>query len=199
MSSTDQIDALWYLLLLVLPLSALIARRLPLGATIRMALMWVAIFAVGLVLATLWTRNRGYVDGFLVDAGLSSSVVTGSTVELARGEGGHFWADVTINGVSRRMLVDTGATNTTISRATARAVGATVDDSFGVLIDTANGQAIEHRATLDTLELGSIHAKDVAVLVSESDGTDLLGIDFLAQLKGWRAEGNRLVLEPHER
>lgn len=196
MTNGDQMSALWYLLLLILPLSALIARGVPLGQTMRMALIWIGIFAAGLILATFWTRNRGYVDGFLVDAGLSSNVVTGSTVELARGEGGHFWADVVLNGVSRRMLVDTGATSTTISRTTAKAVGASVDEGLGVLVDTANGQALAHRATLGSLQLGSIRAKDFPVLVSDTDGTDLLGIDFLSQLKSWRAEGNRLILVP---
>ncbi len=196
MTNGDQMSALWYLLLLILPLSALIARGIPIGQTMRMALIWIGIFAAGLIIATFWTRNRSYIDGFLVDAGLSSNVVTGSTVELARGEGGHFWADVVLNGVSRRMLVDTGATSTTISRTTAKAVGATVDEGFGVLVDTANGQALAHRATLGSLQLGSIRAKDLPVLVSDTDGTDLLGIDFLSQLKSWRAEGNRLILVP---
>uniref|UniRef100_UPI0035CA4A84 hypothetical protein n=1 Tax=uncultured Sphingomonas sp. TaxID=158754 RepID=UPI0035CA4A84 len=41
-------------LLLILPVSALVARRLPLGATLKMALAWVAIFGIALVLVALW-------------------------------------------------------------------------------------------------------------------------------------------------
>lgn len=198
MTNGDQMSALWYLLLLILPLSALIARGIPLGQTLRMALIWVGIFAAALILATFWTRNRSYVDGFLVDAGLRNNLVTGSTVEIPRGETGHFTANVLLNGVNTRMLVDTGATSTTISRTTAKAVGATIDDGLGVMLDTANGRTIAHRATLASLQLGSIRAKDVPVLVIDSEGADLLGVDFLAQLKGWRAEGNRLILEPRK-
>jgi len=196
MSSGDQMSALWYLLLLILPLSALIARGVPIGQTLRMALIWLGIFAGALILATFWTRNRSYVDGFLVDAGLRGNLVTGSTVEIPRGQDGHYRAEVVLNGVAMRMLIDTGASDTTISRATAKAIGATIDESFGVIVETANGQAIEHRATLATLELGAIHAKNVPVLVSDTEGTDLLGVDFLGQLESWRAEGNRLVLVP---
>ena len=54
---SDQVgDALIYALLLILPLSALAARRLPLGTTVRYALAWVAIFAVMFLLVLLYQR-----------------------------------------------------------------------------------------------------------------------------------------------
>lgn len=199
MNDDSQFSALFYLLVLILPLSALFARRLPLGQVARMALMWLGIFAAGLILATLWTRNRGYVDGFLADAGLTSSIVTGSTVEIPRGEGGHFWAEVSINGITKRMLIDTGATNTSITRDTAKQAGIEVDDNFGVMVSTANGTVVNQRATIARLSLASITARDMPVLVGDNLGDDLLGIDFLNQLKSWRAEGNRLILEPRKR
>lgn len=198
MNGPDGMTLVSYALLLVLPVAALAARRIPLGQAMRMALMWFGIFAIGLILATLWTRNRNYVNGFLVDAGLSRHVVTGSTVEIPSGEGGHFYADVLLNGVHRRMLIDTGATQTTLSRATARAVGISSGGDMGVLVSTANGTVLNHRAMLDTLDLGSIHATALPILVNDSDGVDLLGIDFLARLKSWRSEGNRLILEPYQ-
>ena len=61
MNGDQQMSVIWYLLVLLLPLAALFARRIPIGHVMRMALMWVGIFAVGLILATLWTRNRGAV------------------------------------------------------------------------------------------------------------------------------------------
>ncbi len=198
MSEDNALSAIMLSLFLILPLSALVVRRIPMAQTARMALAWLGIFAVGLILATLWVRNRDYVDGFLADAGFSRALVTGSTVEIPRGEGGHFYADVMLNGVSRRMLIDTGATQTAISRSTARAVGVAVDEGFGVLVNTANGTVLNHRGRLATLQLGSITATDMPILVSDTEGTDLLGIDFLSQLKSWRAEGNRLVLEPRQ-
>ena len=39
-------------LMLLLPLSALIARRPPLGATLKMILAWVAIFALAMMVAS---------------------------------------------------------------------------------------------------------------------------------------------------
>jgi hypothetical protein len=47
-------------LLLILPISALAARRLPLGAIVKMALMWVAIFAVLIAVVMLWQQGVGH-------------------------------------------------------------------------------------------------------------------------------------------
>lgn len=43
-----------YGLVLILPLSALVSRRLPIGDTIKLVLAWTAIFGVLFILATLW-------------------------------------------------------------------------------------------------------------------------------------------------
>lgn len=43
-----------YLLVLILPVSALVARRLPVGDAVKMALAWVAIFAVLVGIATFF-------------------------------------------------------------------------------------------------------------------------------------------------
>lgn len=199
MTGADPGNFIYLLLLLILPVAALAARRIPLGQTLRMALIWLGIFAAGLILATFWARNRATVNGFLADAGLGGPVVTGRSVSIPRGDSGHFYVDVAINGVARRMLIDSGATTTTISRATAAAAGITSDDAFGVLVETANGTAMARRAVARTIDVAGITAQDFPVLVSERDDVDLLGVDFLSSLKSWRAEGNRLILEPRPR
>ncbi|MEG3151697.1 hypothetical protein U1769_17535 [Sphingomonas sp. ZT3P38] len=57
---TDQpIDFVYYLLLLILPLSALMARRLPIRDTLKMALAWAAIFGVAFILVYLWQQATG--------------------------------------------------------------------------------------------------------------------------------------------
>lgn len=199
MSQSNPSELLYLLLLLILPVAALAARRVPLGQTLRMALIWLGVFAAGLILATFWVRNQGAVNGFLADAGLGGPVVTGRTLSIPRGDSGHFYVSVAINGVSRRMLIDSGATTTTISRATAAAAGITSDDGFGVMVETANGTAMARRGTVRTIDVGGITAQDFPVLISERDDVDLLGVDFLSSLESWRAEGNRLILEPRPR
>lgn len=55
----NSMDVIYYALMLILPVSALAARRLPLGETIKMALAWVAIFGVLFVLVVLWQGAVG--------------------------------------------------------------------------------------------------------------------------------------------
>lgn len=50
----DAADIAFMALLLILPISALAARRLPVGATVKMALAWLAIFVVAYLLVVLW-------------------------------------------------------------------------------------------------------------------------------------------------
>lgn len=51
----DASTLIFYLLILVLPLSALAARRLPPGQVIKLALIWIAIFGIGAVIASALT------------------------------------------------------------------------------------------------------------------------------------------------
>lgn len=52
-------DALYMLLWLVLPISALAARRIPMKDTLKMALAWVAIFGIAFILVAAWQRAVG--------------------------------------------------------------------------------------------------------------------------------------------
>ncbi|AHE54249.1 hypothetical protein [Sphingomonas sanxanigenens] len=53
MSEGQTANFLYMLLLLVLVGSSLIARRLPMGQTLKMVIAWVAIFAVGFFIVSL--------------------------------------------------------------------------------------------------------------------------------------------------
>jgi len=44
---TDMPALIFYALLLILPVSALVARRVPTATLIKMALIWVAVFGLG--------------------------------------------------------------------------------------------------------------------------------------------------------
>jgi aspartyl protease family protein len=190
-------EFVFYAMALALPLSALLARRVPLGQTLKMALAWIGIFGVGLVLVS----QRDKIGGVLDDARRTlvgdDQQVVGETVRIAMAPDGHFYATVTINDVSRRMLVDSGASITALSRATAAAAEIEPDGAFQVAIDTANGTVLADRATAKQLEVGGITARDLPVVIADAFGeTDVIGMNFLSKLKSWRVEGRTLVLEP---
>ena len=57
--SDDSFGAVYLALLLILPMSALAARRLPIAETLKLALAWVAIFGMLFVLVALWQSASG--------------------------------------------------------------------------------------------------------------------------------------------
>jgi aspartyl protease family protein len=131
--------------------------------------------------------------------GFDRQKVVGDEVRIRMSPDGHFWANATINGVKRRMLIDSGATITAISNDTA--VTASVDKGsrlVPLVLRTANGLAPAEPATVDELRLGNIVARDLKVVTSPALGNmDVLGMNFLSQLASWRVEGRTLVLVPH--
>ncbi len=198
MTGDRSADVMFYALLLLLPLSALLSRRLPLGSILKTTVAWVAIFAIGLVI--VGQRDRlAELAGGARDAlvGEDQSVV-GDTVRIGMANDGHFWASVSINRVKRRMLIDSGATMTAISANTAQSAGIEVNESaFPSIIETANGSIVADKAHVARLQLGSIEARDMPVVVSDAFGdTDVIGMNFLSRLKSWRVEGRTLVLDP---
>ena len=134
--------------------------------------------------------NRLHLDG---------QEVVGGEVRIRMAPSGHFFANVRINGVPRRMMIDSGATVTALSVRTAAAAGLEPERGLvPVVLQTANGMARADTATVDTLRIGAIVARDLKVVVSPAFGNmDLLGMNFLSRLKSWRVEGRTLILVPH--
>ena len=130
---------------------------------------------------------------------LDGQKVVGKEVRIPMSSSGHFVATVTINGLKRRMLVDTGATVTALSTDTARAAGLEPDPvPLPVILQTANGAVQARTSTVPELRLGAIVARDLKVVVSPSFGDlDVLGMNFLSKLASWRVEQNTLILVPH--
>ena len=184
----------FYGLALLLVLSGLVARRLPIGQMVKMALGWVAIFAIVVVVfafrdnfGALWRQLKSEITG--------SAVAEGGEVRVPIAEDGHYWIDAKVNGREARFLVDSGASVTTISRELARAASVPADGNR-VSINTANGLSSAVQASADNLQVGPIERKDFPVDINDNDQTNVLGMNFLSSLSGWRVEGHSLILRP---
>jgi aspartyl protease family protein len=126
------------------------------------------------------------------------SVSAGETV-IPLAADGHFWVEASVNGEPVEFLVDTGATFTGLSRPTARRAG--VMPTPGELpqeMITANGPIQVTMGVANEISFGSITARSLPVAVPKDfdDDTNLLGMNFLSQLKTWRVEGDKLILVP---
>jgi clan AA aspartic protease (TIGR02281 family) len=96
---------------------------------------------------------------------------------------------VTINGVSSRMLVDTGASRTAITKSLAAKAQIEASNADGSVVTTANGRtwAAGGRAKVLSVEGASVHDVPVFVQISAGgfgDGIDgLLGMTFLGNFQ----------------
>jgi aspartyl protease family protein len=130
--------------------------------------------------------------------GLDNQEVVGKEVRIRMARDGHFWAQVSVNGVERRMLVDSGATVTALSQSTAEL--ASVERGahlLPVIMRTASGTVQAEPGTVAHLRLGNIEARNLKVVVSPALGNvDVLGMNFLSQLASWRVEDRSLILVP---
>lgn len=108
---------------------------------------------------------------------------------------GHFTARATINGTAVDLLVDTGATLVALTEADARRLGLT-PDSYPHRVATAGGEAAAAVVRLKDVAIGPVRVRDVEAMVLEGDALphSLLGMSFLSRLRGYQADGGRLVL-----
>jgi aspartyl protease family protein len=139
------------------------------------------------------------VDVPLAGDGQPEQSVSGGVTRVPMAPDGHFWVRAQVNGVSRRFLVDTGATLTTLSPGSADAA-AIRPKRWGeqVELNTANGRTTGTLATIDSLRVGNVVARHIEAVVAPGLGeTNVLGMNFLSRLAGWRVEGRTMILTPH--
>ena len=167
------------------------------GRVIR-ALFSFALLAFGIFLILQQAPFDPNLSRITASLGLDRQEVVGDEVRIPMGRDGHFWAKAMINGTERRMLVDSGATVTALSQATAAAAGVKADATLvPLLMQTANGTIRADAGTVDNLTIGGIEAMKLKVVISPGMGTtDVLGMNFLSALEAWRVEGRTLILTP---
>jgi aspartyl protease family protein len=131
--------------------------------------------------------------------GIDDQKVSGGELHVPMSSDGHFWVVASINGVRRRMLIDSGATVTAISEATAREAGVGAGAGLApVTLQTANGAAPAQIGKVDQLRVGNIVARNLRIVTSPGlGGLDVLGMNFLSKLQSWRVEDRTLILVPH--
>ncbi len=107
----------------------------------------------------------------------------GSTgeVSLKRDMSGHYRAEAFINGVKTNILVDTGASDVSISGQFAEQLG--IRSNAAIRTQTANGATVGYMTRLDSVKLGGIEERNVAAIIVKDLGTDmLLGMSFLNRM-----------------
>ena len=179
-----------------------ITRRVPLIGTLLRLACWavIAVLLVGAVQQrSLFDPYFARLTRFLNLNKAEEQQVSGRELRVPMGRDGHFWVRARINGVERRLLIDSGATITAPSVETAHAAGLEPEESpFPVILKTANGTVAAQTSSIASLHIGNIVARRLPVVVSPAFGdTEVIGMNFLSKLKSWRVEGTTLIMVPH--
>lgn len=193
----DGPSLIWGVVCILLLVSSLAARRLPLGYIAKAGLAWVAIFAALFAIFSFRFEFIGIWERVKADiSGTGGQSVSSEAIELRRQDDGHYWLMVDINGKPVRFMVDSGATMTAINATTAIETGVEAD-GYPIILSTANGRVAAKRAIVRSLTVGPHRIENHPVVVSERFGdVNLLGMNFLNSMQSWRVEANMMVLQP---
>ena len=127
--------------------------------------------------------------------GSADSSGGGSSASVTADSRGHFITTGTVNGMSIRFMVDTGASSVALSVDEAKRAGVNYLAGTRSRVQTANGVAVVYIVKLDSVRVGDITVNNVDAVIVESDklGIALLGMSFLNRMEMKRA-GDTLTL-----
>jgi aspartyl protease family protein len=107
-----------------------------------------------------------------------------SHVSLYADQAGHFLGNLSVNGVSLKYLVDTGASTVAFNSGDAKYAKIDYEKGERVQMSTANGEVSAYLVKLNTLKIGTITLNNVEATVNEggSPTVVLLGMSALNRL-----------------
>lgn len=178
--------------------AAMVKRRMPLGRVIGGASTIVLATVLVTVVLQL-SRFDPRIDIAVPGLGLPQQVVEGGETRVPLAADGHYWLRAEINGVEARFLVDTGATLTAVNEELAQQAGLKARrGGVPIQLETANGPAMAQLSTIDELRFGNVAARGIDAVIAPNLGeTNVIGMNLLSRLKGWRVEQGTLVLVPN--
>ncbi len=194
MTNDLHLGSLYLLMAIMLVAGSLIGRRSRFGSALTMLLAWLTIFGAGFVVFT-FRDDLGYVAQRLRSEATGEPVEVGRQIRIPMAIDGHFWVEGRINGVPARFLIDSGATMTTVDRATAALSELAIDPNRSQLVRTGNGIIRVALGRADSLDVAGVARRDMRVHIAANDDMNVLGMNWLSSLKRWGVEGRWLILE----
>ena len=195
---SGQIDLVWSVLILVsVSASLLVSRKINFSKAGRQIFTWFALAILLIQGFSFQEEIRGVAARLKAELIPSHAVVVSEReIILTRGDNGHFRVSGLADNTRVLFLVDTGASDISISREDAKRMGIDISSlSYTVPYRTANGLAFEAPYQLKTLVIGPIELHGVSVSISKSETSgSLLGMSFLNRLSGFEIKGRKMIL-----
>lgn len=151
-----------------------------------------AVFAIG---GRQHTLRLGEAPVSFAGAGAPTEASGSQRVVITADGRGHFLPQGQINGRAVQFLVDTGASQIAIGESEAKRLNLDYQRGQRVGVQTANGQAIGYRLTLDSVRVGEVQVYAVqAIVIPQPMPFVLLGNSFLNRFQMQRTN-DQLTLE----
>lgn len=194
MTNDTTLGTVYILMAVMIVAGALIGGRGRIVRALFASLALASLFAAGFIVFA-FRDDLGYLGQRLRAEATGEPVRIGRTLRIPMSIDGHFWVEARVDGTPVKFLVDSGATMTTIDRATARRAGLAVNPQRDQLVRTGNGMIRVSSATAREIAIGPIDRRRVRMHIAEMDNINVLGMNFLSSLDRWGVEGRWLVLE----
>jgi aspartyl protease family protein len=141
--------------------------------------------SAGLVIGVAWPSDRPAAPVVsAMDGGAAAEEGGDEPREtvLERSGGGHFYADVEVNGELVRFIVDTGASGVALTERDAKRVGLDFDRGEYELVGSGASGAVRGKfVTLDKVSLDGKTARKIEGAILEGSEISLLGQNYLGR------------------
>lgn len=150
--------------------------------------------AVGVIIGLMWPSGP---QSAPTPTAAAVTVPAGDLKEtvLERSAGGHFYANVEVNGELVRFLVDTGATSVALTERDAERIGMKLDrGSYQTVGMGAGGPVRGQMVKLDRVSLDGKEVRGLSGMVLQGSDMNLLGQDYLGQFSVEMRGGTMRIL-----
>ncbi|MCC3861593.1 retropepsin-like aspartic protease family protein [Pseudemcibacter aquimaris] len=120
------------------------------------------------------------------------------SLRFPRSNDGHYWINMNVDNTEINFIVDTGATQLTLSHQDAERLNLYLNENdYTIPVRTAAGMTTVAEITIDRISVGVIELYDVKAFVAREGmlAVSLLGMNFLNRLNRFEFANDTLILE----
>ena len=200
MTGNDWANAFYLVLLLTFVATSIFSgRKMHFSKIVKYIALWTVIAIFCIMLYSFRFEFEGIKNRFI--GALNPSYVQSNNsgqIIISKSQGNHFFANVKINGQNIRFMIDTGASDMSLTLADARKIGINPQELiFNKPYQTANGIIYGATVNLDNIEFGPLNLRNFRASVNKSNmGTSLLGMSFLRKFSRYEVYQGKLILTP---
>jgi len=166
---------------------------------IKQLLVWFIIIFVILILYSYRDIFSGFQNRIAGELNPTKAIVSqNNVIEIRKADDNHFYIQLKINNKNILFLIDTGASDITLSLRDAKRIGVNINKlKFNKPYMTANGMIYGAPIKINKVKISSLEFRDIYMSVNkEKMNTSLLGMSFLNRFSEYQIIGDKLFLKP---